>query len=88
MLVKFVIITLGSVVVTVNAKLLGGKVSFFQSLCVLGYCLAPLDIAAFITRFIRLLLIRVPICLAGFGWAAWAAVNLQVFCPRLFKTRF
>ena len=29
---QFVIVTMGSVVVTVNCKLLGGKVSFFQSL--------------------------------------------------------
>lgn len=70
------IVTIGSVVVTVNAKLLGGKVSFFQSLCVLGYCLAPLDLAALVTVFVRLLWIRLPVCILGFAWAAYAAVNL------------
>jgi len=71
----FVIVGLGSIAVTCNAKLLGGKVSFLQSLCVLGYCLFPLDVAALLTIFIRLLWIRLPICLGAFGWAAYAAVN-------------
>lgn len=71
----FVIVGLGSVAVTTNAKLLGGKVSFFQSLCVLGYCLFPLVLAAVITLFVRMLWIRLPICLGAFGWSAYAAVN-------------
>ena len=32
----FVIVWLGSIVVTLNTKLLGGHISFFQSVCVLG----------------------------------------------------
>ena len=32
----FVIVWLGSLVVTLNTKLLGGHISFFQSVCVLG----------------------------------------------------
>ena len=32
----------GAGVVTVNSQLLGGKISFFQSVCVLGYCILPL----------------------------------------------
>ncbi|GAA5937991.1 Yip4p [Sporobolomyces koalae] len=71
----FVIVWLGSVVVTLNAKLLGGKVSFFQSLCVLGYCIFPLDLAALVSVFIKMLWIRLPICAATFAWSVWAAVN-------------
>ncbi|GAA6019368.1 hypothetical protein JCM11491_000914 [Sporobolomyces phaffii] len=71
----FVIVWLGSVVVTLNAKLLGGKVSFFQSLCVLGYCIFPLDLAALVSVFVKMLWIRLPICFATFGWSVWAAVN-------------
>ncbi|GAA5908529.1 Yip4p [Sporobolomyces salmoneus] len=71
----FVIVWLGSVVVTLNAKLLGGKVSFFQSLCVLGYCIFPLDLAAFVSIFVKMLWIRLPICFATFAWSVWAAVN-------------
>uniref|UniRef100_A0A8D9EJ75 Protein YIPF n=1 Tax=Cacopsylla melanoneura TaxID=428564 RepID=A0A8D9EJ75_9HEMI len=36
----FVIVWIGSAVVTLNSKLLGGNISFFQSVCVLGYCLS------------------------------------------------
>ncbi|GAA5854149.1 hypothetical protein JCM3766R1_002226 [Sporobolomyces carnicolor] len=71
----FVIVWLGSVVVTLNAKLLGGKVSFFQSLCVLGYCIFPLDLAALVSVFVKMLWIRLPICFATFAWSVWAAVN-------------
>ncbi|KAF9223758.1 Yip1-domain-containing protein, partial [Gyrodon lividus] len=70
-----VIVSVGSLVVTVQAKLLGGRVSFFQGLCVLGYCIAPLDIAAFISCFVRIIWIRVPIALAAWAWCVWASVN-------------
>ena len=36
----------GSAIVTLNTLLLKGNVSFFQSVCVLGYCILPLVIAA------------------------------------------
>lgn len=42
----FVIVWAGAAVVTVNAQLLGGQISFFQSVCVLGYCIFPLVLAA------------------------------------------
>ena len=84
----FAIVSIGSVVVTLNCKLLGGKVyvlltamsrcakpfearSFLQSLCVLGYCLFPLDVAALLATFIRILWIRIPIALVGFAWSTY-----------------
>merc|ERR1712045_386841 len=48
----FVIVWVGALVVTLNTKLLGGHISFFQSVCVLGYCLLPLGIALAICRII------------------------------------
>lgn len=42
----FVIVWAGAAVVTVNAQLLGGQISFFQSVCVLGYCVFPLVLAS------------------------------------------
>lgn len=42
----FVAVWFGSAVVTVNAQLLGGTISFFQSVCVLGYCVFPMTMAA------------------------------------------
>ncbi|VDC06838.1 unnamed protein product [Peniophora sp. CBMAI 1063] len=70
-----VIVCVGSLVVTVQTKLLGGRLSFFQGLCVLGYCIAPLDVAALISCFVRIIYVRAPIALAAWGWAMWAAVN-------------
>ncbi|KZS88059.1 Yip1-domain-containing protein [Sistotremastrum niveocremeum HHB9708] len=69
------IVSVGSLVVTVQAKLLGGRVSFFQALCVLGYCVAPLDIAALIACFVRLVWVRAPIALLAWAWCIWASVN-------------
>jgi hypothetical protein len=43
----FVIVWCGAALITVNAQLLGGTISFFQSVCILGYCVFPLTIAAF-----------------------------------------
>ncbi|KAH7884435.1 hypothetical protein F5I97DRAFT_1889552 [Phlebopus sp. FC_14] len=70
-----VIVSVGSLVVTIQAKLLGGRVSFFQGLCVLGYCIAPLDIAALISCFVRIIWVRVPIALLAWAWCIWASVN-------------
>ena len=39
---------LGSGIVTINAQLLGGSISFFQSVCVLGYCVSPFVVSAII----------------------------------------
>jgi len=70
-----VICSMGALTVTVQAKLLGGRVSFFQGLCVLGYCIAPLDIAALISCFVRIIWIRAPIALLAWAWCIWASVN-------------
>lgn len=42
----FVAVWAGSAVVTLNAQMLGGTISFFQSVCVLGYCVFPLAVAS------------------------------------------
>ncbi|TFL03792.1 hypothetical protein BDV98DRAFT_611244 [Pterulicium gracile] len=70
-----VICSLGALTVTVQAKLLGGRVSFFQGLCVIGYCLAPLDIAALVSCFVRKIYIRAPVALLAWAWCIWASVN-------------
>lgn len=67
----FVIVWVGSLVVTLNARLLGGRVSLLQSLCVLGYCLFPLFIAALVALFIRWLPIRVLLSITGWAWSVW-----------------
>ncbi|KAG1664226.1 Protein YIPF6 [Nymphon striatum] len=78
----FVIVWVGAFVVTLNSKLLGGKLSFFQSVCVLGYCLLPPSIALVICRLIliaetqttTLFLLRFIVTILGFIWATFASV--------------
>jgi len=70
-----VICSLGALTVTIQAKLLGGRVSFFQGLCALGYCIAPLDVAALISCFVRVIWIRAPVALLAWAWCIWASVN-------------
>ncbi|KAH9178256.1 Yip1-domain-containing protein [Lactarius sanguifluus] len=70
-----VIVCVGALVVTIQAKLLGGRVSFFQGLCALGYCVAPLDIAALVSCFVRIIYIRAPIAILAWAWCIWASAN-------------
>jgi hypothetical protein len=42
----YVFVWAGSAIVTFNAVLLKGNISFFQTVCVLGYCILPLVLAA------------------------------------------
>ena len=49
----FVVMWMGSLVVTINAQLLGANMSIFQSLCVLGYCVFPLTVAALLIAVLR-----------------------------------
>jgi len=77
----FVIVWIGSMIVTLNSKLLGGNISFFQSVCVLGYCLLPTTIALIVCRIILmveqttfLFILRFIIAIIGFMWATYASM--------------
>jgi len=50
--------------------------SFFQGLCALGYCIAPLDIAALISCFVRVIWVRAPVALAAWAWCIWGILGL------------
>jgi len=84
----FVIVWLGAMVVTLNTKLLGGSISFFQSVCVLGYCLLPLALALVLCRVILfadqqttiLLAFRCVFVLLGFIWATYASMQFLGDC--------
>lgn len=76
----FVIVWLGSIIITLNSKLLGGTISFFQSLCVLGYCIMPLTVALFVCRLVLLggngtvsFVVRLVVVTASFGWSTFAS---------------
>ena len=49
----FCLIWLGAGVVTLNAKLLKGNVSFFHCVCTLGYSLFPMNLSAFFCVFFK-----------------------------------
>ncbi len=65
----FFSVFVGGFIVTFNTRVLGGNISFFQSVSVLSYCLFPLFLAAlalilmrfvqFFNRWVRLIVICV-----------------------------
>jgi len=71
----FVIVWVGAGVVTINTKLLGGKSSFFQSVCVLGYCVAPLVVSAIVVFFWKKIYFVIPVVAVGWAWSTWASLG-------------
>jgi len=43
----------GALIVTFNTRVLGGKISFFQSVAILGYCIFPLFIASVVLLLLK-----------------------------------
>jgi hypothetical protein len=80
--VVFIIVSAGSLVVTLNAKFLGGRVSIFQAVCVIGYCMFPLVLGALIIKIAAVsgfanILFRGLIVLGTFLWASWASIGFM-----------
>ncbi|GAB5584657.1 protein YIPF6 isoform X1 [Prionailurus iriomotensis] len=76
----FVIVWFGAVTITLNSKLLGGNISFFQSLCVLGYCILPLTVAMLVCRLVLLaeqgpinFMVRLFVVIVMFTWSIVAS---------------
>lgn len=76
----FVIVWAGAAAVTLNAQLLGGSISFFQSVCILGYCVFPLTLSALgclVMSFIyKHMLIKLAFALVGFIWSTRGELSL------------
>mmetsp|Transcript_19007 Transcript_19007/g.37306 ORF Transcript_19007/g.37306 Transcript_19007/m.37306 type:complete len:191 (-) Transcript_19007:590-1162(-) len=70
----FVVVWCGAFVVTLNVQLLGGKVPNFQSVCVLGYCICPLVLAACLGMAWSNIFYRIALVIAGYAWAMRAPV--------------
>ncbi|GAA5816804.1 hypothetical protein MFLAVUS_010337 [Mucor flavus] len=73
----FIIVWLGATIVTLNAKLLGGAVSFFQSVCVIGYCLFPIVVSAIVATFVKIIWVRLPVTIVSFIWSVYASVGFM-----------
>mmetsp|Transcript_4774 Transcript_4774/g.12129 ORF Transcript_4774/g.12129 Transcript_4774/m.12129 type:complete len:253 (+) Transcript_4774:130-888(+) len=76
----FCAVWFGSAVVTINAQLLGGTISFFQSVCVLGYCVFPMTIAAVAVDLFKMIplgivstILDFVVLLVAFVWSTRAS---------------
>lgn len=78
----FVVIWVGAAVVSLNSSLLGGKISLFQSICVLGYCIFPLFLSMLVCFVVVHLfgnatfsvILRILTSLVGYGWSVYASM--------------
>jgi hypothetical protein len=79
-------------VVTVNAQLLGGTISFFQSVCVLGYCVFPMTMAALVVDLLKMIpigalatLLDLAVLAVAFLWSTRASsvfIGQYIAAPR------
>ncbi|ETN70104.1 Yip1 domain protein [Necator americanus] len=80
----FICVGLSLCIVTrINYKSLSIYSSFFQSLCVIGYCLLPPLVAAVICSILlhgKLFLLRLAISTVGFCWSTFAAMGFLAGC--------
>lgn len=83
----FVVVWCGAAMVTLNAQLLGGGISFFQSVCVLGYCVFPLTVATAICLMLKAVgvpfIVKALVVALGFLWSTRASVVFikQIIVP-------
>eukprot|EP01122_Echinamoeba_exundans_P007118 TRINITY_DN2117_c0_g1_i1.p1 TRINITY_DN2117_c0_g1~~TRINITY_DN2117_c0_g1_i1.p1 ORF type:complete len:122 (-),score=23.62 TRINITY_DN2117_c0_g1_i1:836-1201(-) len=71
----FIIPWLGAGVVTLNSVLLGGKISFFQAICLLGYCVFPLAVAALLVRLWDNWVYKGVLVGVTFVWSTFSSVG-------------
>ncbi|KAL5960943.1 Protein YIPF6 [Taenia solium] len=79
----FTVFWFGVIAVSLNTKLLGGNLSFCQTVCVLGYCILPLVTGLVINVVIKLstsagtwvLLIRLAVAFVGLAYSLFSAAT-------------
>ena len=70
----FIIFWLGGLILYLNSNFLGVKASIFQILCLLGYCLFPLNISAIIVTLINFNdMIRLILVLITLFWSIYSS---------------
>jgi len=72
----FIMVWFGEALVTLQIKLLGGQISFFQSISVIGYTLFPMTIAALLSAFGLPTIVRLPVYAALWVWSLAAGVSI------------
>ncbi|CAK4034104.1 probable Yip1 domain [Lecanosticta acicola] len=72
----FATIWIGEAIVTLQIKLLGGNISFFQSVCIIGYTLFPLVIASLLSALGIPMIVRIPVYSVLGLWSLSAGVSI------------
>ncbi|KAK3626305.1 hypothetical protein LTR56_019882 [Elasticomyces elasticus] len=72
----FATIWIASAIVTLQIKLLGGNISFFQSICIIGYTLFPLVIASLLSALHVYTIVRIPVYSVLGLWSLAAGVSI------------
>ncbi|KAH9909139.1 hypothetical protein F4778DRAFT_793162 [Xylariomycetidae sp. FL2044] len=72
----FAIVWIGEAVVTLQIRLLGGNISFAQSVCIIGYTLFPLVIASLMSALGLPTIPRIPVYLVLVAWSLAAGVSI------------
>lgn len=73
----FAMVWIGEAVVTLQIKLLGGNIAFFQSVSIIGYTLFPLVIAALLSAIGIPAIVRIPVYLVLIAWSLAAGVSIM-----------
>ena len=76
---NFFILMVGSLIVTLNAKLVGVKYSLFFYTSVLGYSLSPFLIAAAVDLFLSSIISRLGVIIVTAVCYLWALRSVSVF---------
>ncbi|ELR23960.1 Yip1 domain containing protein [Acanthamoeba castellanii str. Neff] len=77
-IITITVLWVGGFVVSVNAILLGGHMSVFACVSVMGYCLAPLDAAAIACLTWNDPVFRICAVAGGFAWSLFASWGFVV----------
>ncbi|KAK5047261.1 hypothetical protein LTR84_006783 [Exophiala bonariae] len=72
----FSLVWIGEAVVTLQIKLLGGNISFMQSVSIIGYTLFPLTIAALLSAVGLPMIARIPVYIVLVAWSLAAGVSI------------
>ncbi|KAK2067713.1 hypothetical protein P8C59_001426 [Phyllachora maydis] len=72
----FAIVWIGEALVTLQIRLLGGCISFAQSVCLIGYTLFPLVIAALLSAFRAPQMVKIPVDLVLVAWSLAAGISI------------
>ncbi|KAK4989384.1 hypothetical protein LTR50_003260 [Elasticomyces elasticus] len=73
----FAMVWIGEAVVTLQIKLLGGNISFFQAVCIIGYTLFPLVIAALLSALGLPTIARIPVYVVLAAWSLAAGISIM-----------